>query len=147
MRKPLSLTALLVAAALVACSPPPSATATPEARIVGPGERARITAEPASGPTEECPQVILHLTITDKQAGQPVPAAIAVDGQVAATFVTEAKVPLSGRPASPVLLTVVADGYQKWEAELHWSVNYHREVIAPIELVPGESEDDSQSGA
>lgn len=137
----LALIAVISAAAatIVACSPPlqPTSTSTPAGRIVKPGEIGRITAEPATGPTAENPQVILHLIIKDKETGQPVAAAISVDGRTIAIHATEIKVPLPGRIAdNPIRLTITAQGYETWESELRWNVNYDRELRVPVELVP-----------
>jgi len=129
--------------AITTCGP--RTTPTPEKLKLAPGESVRFPAKPVPGPTEENPQVELHLLITDEATGSPVAATILMDGKIFAESVTEFKVRLPGHLANrPVTVTVEAPDYERWETEVKWNVEHSRELKLPVRLKPvGPPEADS----
>lgn len=108
---------------------------TLEERRLGPGKRLRVPIDTGSGPTEESPQVRLHLVITDASTGAPVLATVLLDSQVVAEEVAEFEVRLPGHLVNePVTIRVEAPGYKVWEVEAKWNVERSRKLRVPVKL-------------
>lgn len=139
----LTLAGILLAATLATCSPPPpKPTPTPTRLIVEPGDTLRVTLEPVTKPTQENPQVVLHLTITDAQTGASVQAAfVSVDHKVVAINVHQTTIILPGRLLEPTNIQIATPGYETWSTDVRWKLDRSRRLNIPIELTPLEDSD------